>query len=110
MPDLPPAPPLAASPDALRRLQEILHRYQVPPAEAEELLRHAMMEVAWREGEGPAARDDRLVRSVERRAHRWREDLLRRRLAEMVAETNGNEEGRQIDPTAEAPGDPGGRE
>lgn len=107
----PPESPPDPSPRALQRIEEILHRYQVPPDEADELLSHAVMEVAWRRHPDPASRDDRLVRSVERRALAWREDRLRRRLAQVAAEKNGHEAGAEIDPAAEAraePADPPG--
>lgn len=110
----PPESPPDPSPRALKRIEEILHRYQVPPEDADELLGHAVMEVAWRRHPDPASRDDRLVRSVERRALAWREGRLRRRLAQVAAEKNGHEAGSGIDPAADQDGpadpDPGDHE
>ena len=103
----PPEPPPDPSPQALKRIEEILHRYQVPPDDADELLGHAVMEVSWRKHPDPTSRDDRLVRSVERRARAWRERLLHRRLAQVAAEGNGHEAIPGADPElASGPGDP----
>jgi hypothetical protein len=87
----PPDPPPDPSPETLKRISEILHRHQIPPEQADELLKSSVLEVAWRRHPNSTARDDRLLRSVERRALAWREQLLRQRLAAAAAESNGHE-------------------
>ncbi len=101
-PDPPSDPPPDPSPATLARLQAILHQYQVPPEEAETILNHAVMEVAYRDHPSLGARDARLVRSVERRALAYRKRLLRQRLSELDAEGNGHEPDAEIDPEASA--------
>lgn len=96
-PDPPNDPPPDPSPATLARLQAILHEYQVPPEEAEKILNFAVMEVSYRDHPSLGARDDRLVRSVERRALAYRKNLLRQRLAELDAEGNGHESDAKLD-------------
>lgn len=102
-PDPPSDPPPDPSPATLARLQAILHEYQVPPEEAEKILNHAVMEVAYRDHPSLGTRDARLVRSVERRALAYRKRLLRQRLAEMDAEGNGHEPDAELDLEVSAP-------
>lgn len=96
-PDPPNDPPPDPSPATLARLEAILHEYQVPPEEAEKILSFAVMEVSYRDHPNLGARDARLVRSVERRALAYRKNLLRQRLAEMHAESNGHAAHAELD-------------
>lgn len=96
-PDSPDDPPPEPSPATLARLEAILHEYQVPPEEAEKILNFAVMEVSYRDHPNLGARDARLVRSVERRALAYRKNLLRQRLAELDAESNGHEAHAELD-------------
>lgn len=65
------------TPETLRRIQAILHRYQVAPSDADEVLERALYDVAWRQHASAALRDVRLVFAVERRARAHRERILR---------------------------------